>query len=46
MPCASQQSSRGQRAEMRARAGAVGDIDRVGEALERQRLVEEVLRIA
>src|SRR5262245_24974293 len=31
---------------MRARTGAVGDIDRVREALERQRLVEEVLWIA
>src|SRR5262249_33526930 len=33
-------------AEMRARAGAVGDVDGVGEALERQRLVEHVARIA
>ena len=34
------------RAKMGARAGAVGDIHRVGETLERQRLVEQILRLA
>ena len=32
----------GDRAEMRARAGAVGDVDGVGQALERQRLGEQI----
>ena len=36
-----QQRGRRHRAEMRARAGAVGDVDRVGEALERGRLGEK-----
>ena len=34
------------RAKMRARARAVRDIDRVGEVLQRQRLVEQILRVA
>ena len=35
-----------ERAEMRTCAGAVGDVDRVGEVLQRQRLVEQILRVA
>ena len=36
-----QQRGRRHRAEMRPRAGAVGDVDRVGEALERRRLGQQ-----
>ena len=36
---------RGKRAHVRPRAGAVGQIDRVGEPAQRQRLGEQVLRV-
>ena len=36
---------RGERAHMRPRAGAVGQVDRVGEPAQRQRLGEQVLRV-
>ena len=39
-----QDRRRGERAQMRTRAGAVGDIDGIGQALERQRLGEQLVR--
>ena len=36
----------GERAEMRARAGPVGDVDGVGDVLERHRLDQQLLRVA
>ena len=46
MPAAEQDRGGRGRAHMGARAGAVGDVDRVGEALERQRLGQEVVGVA
>ena len=45
-PAADQKGRRGERAHMGARAGAVGDIDRIGHALERLGLAQQVAGIA
>ena len=44
-PCSTSSRRRGHRAEMRPRAGAVGDVDGVGQALERQRLGEQFVAV-
>ena len=41
---ADEQGGGRKRAHMGAGAGAVGDIDRVGEALERRRLAQQIVR--
>ena len=46
MPASMQDVRGGERAHMGAGAGAVGDVDRVGEAPERGRLAQQVLRVA
>ena len=46
MPAPMQDRRGRQRAHMGAGAGAVGDVDRIGEPAERRRLAQEVLRVA
>ena len=45
MPSRASRDGGRERAHVRAGAGAVGDVDRVGEAFERPRLAQQILRI-
>ena len=46
MPFCCQDRGRRGRPHVGARAGAVGDVDRVGERAQRQRLPEQIVRVA
>ena len=46
MPAPMRIAAAAERPHMGAGAGAVGDVDRIGEPAERRRLADEVLRVA